>query len=127
MRRTGQGGREPTIALINVVFLMLIFFMVAGTIAAPMEQDLSLVQTEDLDGTTPPDALVIRADGTLRFRGEEIASAEAYAADLPEADRGTLRVVPDRDLPAARLVEIAAALRAAGAERVMVVTERALQ
>ena len=25
--------REPTIALINVVFLMLVFFMVAGTIA----------------------------------------------------------------------------------------------
>jgi biopolymer transport protein ExbD len=36
-------------------------------------------------------------------------------------------VVPDRDLPAARLVEIGAALRAAGAESVLLVTERGLE
>jgi biopolymer transport protein ExbD len=35
-------------------------------------------------------------------------------------------VVPGRELPASRLVEIGRALRAAGAERVVIVTERAL-
>ena len=34
--------REPTIALINVVFLMLIFFLVAGRIAPPLDADLQL-------------------------------------------------------------------------------------
>lgn len=115
MRRTGPSNREPTIPLINVVFLMLIFFMVAGQIASPMEGELSLVQTADLDGRAPPDALVIRADGSLRFRDREVASAASYIADLPEEERAAVRIVPDRDLDAARLVQVAAELRAAGA------------
>lgn len=32
-----KSEREPTIALINIVFLMLVFFMVAGTLAAPLD------------------------------------------------------------------------------------------
>ena len=39
--------REPTIALINIVFLMLIFFLVAGTLARPLERELRLVQAQE--------------------------------------------------------------------------------
>ena len=78
--------REPTIALINIVFLMLVFFMVAGTLSQPLDSDLNLVETHD-----------------------------------------TVRLLPDRALPARRLVELTRELRGAGAERVMLVTERALQ
>ena len=49
---------EPTIALINIVFLMLIFFLVAGTLAQPLDGDLELVETSDLEGREPPEALV---------------------------------------------------------------------
>ena len=120
-------AREPTIALINVVFLMLIFFMIAGTLAAPMERDLTLVQTDMLDGRAPPDALVVHADGRLSYRGASVASAVGFMADQPEGGQGqTLRIVPDRALPAQDLVRLASALRAAGAARVMIVTERAL-
>ena len=127
MRRSRTSNREPTIPLINVVFLMLIFFMVAGQISPPMEGELSLVETADLDGRAPPDALVIRADGSLRYRDRDVASAASYVDDLPEAERAAVRVVPDRDLDAARLVQVAAELRGAGAERVRLVTERSLQ
>ncbi|HBT01217.1 MAG TPA: biopolymer transporter ExbD, partial [Citreicella sp.] len=38
MRKVRQKTeREPTIALINIVFLMLIFFLVAGTLAQPLD------------------------------------------------------------------------------------------
>lgn len=127
MRRPRGTPREPTIALINVVFLMLVFFMVAGTIAPPLDNDLTLVRADDLEGRAPPDALVIRADGTLSFRGEPVASATAHAEGLPEEEREAIRLVPDRDLPASDLVAIAAELRGAGAERVLVVTERGLE
>ncbi|HBR39356.1 MAG TPA: biopolymer transporter ExbD, partial [Sulfitobacter pontiacus] len=42
MRRFAKSKpqREPTIALINIVFLMLVFFMVAGTLAQPLDPDL---------------------------------------------------------------------------------------
>jgi biopolymer transport protein ExbD len=119
--------REPTIALINVVFLMLVFFMVAGTIAPPLDRDLTLVRAEDLEGRAPPDALVIRADGTMSFRGAPVASAAAHAETLSDEALKVIRLVPDRDLPAADLVATAIRLREAGAERILVVTERGLE
>lgn len=120
--------REPTIALINVVFLMLIFFMIAGTLAAPMDGNLNLVQTDALEGREPPDTLVVHADGRLSWRGEAVASVADFVADQPERGQGqTLRIVPDRALPAKTLVRLSGEMRSAGAARVMVVTERALQ
>ncbi|MGJ8544184.1 MAG: ExbD/TolR family protein [Sulfitobacter sp.] len=127
MRKLRKSTREPTIPLINVVFLMLVFFMVAGQVAQPMDSSLNLVKTEDLEGRAPPDALVIRADGTLAYRGNDLATPEEFAAQLTEADRAAIRIVPDRDLPAAALVRTASALRAAGAQKVIIVTERGLE
>ncbi|MEM9430896.1 MAG: biopolymer transporter ExbD [Pseudomonadota bacterium] len=123
-RRQRRTGREPTIALINIVFLMLVFFMVAGTIARPLEDGLELVETSTLEGREPPDALVIHADGRLAFRGAAVASPDDY---LAAAETGAeIRVVPDRALPAADLLRVAEALRRGGAERVLIVTRRAV-
>ncbi|MES0864785.1 biopolymer transporter ExbD [Ruegeria sp. SCPT10] len=120
--------REPTIALINVVFLMLVFFMIAGTLAPPLSGSVQLVETQDLEGREAPDALVIRADGVLEYRGAELTDAEAYveraSIDFPLDD---VRLVPDRSVPAIRLKEVSDALRALGATKIYVVTERGLQ
>ncbi|SFJ69638.1 ExbD/TolR family protein [Celeribacter neptunius] len=124
MRRKSRDKPEPTIALINVVFLMLVFFLVAGTIAQPLDKDLSLVRTADLDPLAPPDALVVAPDGTLSYRGEALDTVSAYLARIRPQEAETLRIVPDRDLPAARLIEIGAELQAGGAQRVMIVTQR---
>lgn len=130
-RARGRAKREPTIALINIVFLMLVFFMVAGTLAAPLDSDLSLVRTRDLEGRAPPDALIVHSDGRLSFRGADLSSAAAYMARRGQEDGdgagGAVRVVPDRDLPATQLVAIARELRVAGAGRVVIVTERGLE
>lgn len=116
---------EPTIALINVVFLMLIFFMVAGTLSPPIDPDLQLVKTRDLDGRDPANALVIAEDGTLRYRGRAVDNVSPYVADLN--DGTTARILPDRNAPAERLIAISRELRAAGAEKVLILTEKALQ
>ncbi|MEM1301795.1 MAG: hypothetical protein AAGH17_04360, partial [Pseudomonadota bacterium] len=116
---------EPTIALINIVFLMLIFFLVAGSIAPPLDPTLELVNTSDLDGRAPPDALVLRADGTTLYRGE-ITDPAAYLA-AQETGETVARVVPDRNASAAKLVEVTTALQTAGAASVFVVTEKALK
>jgi biopolymer transport protein ExbD len=122
---TPRRRAEPTIALINVVFLMLIFFLVAGTVAPPLDPELRLARGEGLEGRAPPDALVLLADGTLRFRG---APAEPAAWMAGHGDgEGAVRIVPDAAAPAARLVEVTLALRAAGAPAVMVVAERGLE
>nr|WP_317057346.1 biopolymer transporter ExbD [Roseovarius sp. W115]MDV2931002.1 biopolymer transporter ExbD [Roseovarius sp. W115] len=128
MRRHRQSARrEPTIALINVVFLMLVFFMVASTLAQPLDPDLKLVRTSELDGRAPPDTLVLHADGQLAYRGEPVASAQDFYAALPDDEGEVVRIVPDEAAPAATLVNLARALRQEGATRVLIVTERGLE
>ena len=125
--RARRSQREPTIALINIVFLMLVFFMVSGTLSQPLDKSLKLVRTAELEARAPPDALVIHADGRLTYRSVTIADAAQFVAAIPEQDRATVRIVPDQDLPARRLVKLTRDLRQAGAQRVMLVSERALQ
>lgn len=119
---------EPMIALINIVFLMLVFFLVAAAIAPPIDRSVALVEAAQAEGRAPPDAAVIRADGTMIYRGAEVTSEAYLAARLSEASGAVaLRLVPDRDLPAARLVGIAGELRRAGATEIWIVTERGLR
>ncbi|MGA9253558.1 MAG: biopolymer transporter ExbD [Roseobacter sp.] len=115
--------RDPSIALINIVFLMLVFFLIAGTIAAPLDRDLKLVETAGLEGREPPDALVLRQDGTLNFRGLE-TDAERY---MSTHTGGPVRIVPDRNASGLRMMELSRTLRRLGASSVIVVTERALE
>ncbi|MEM1004712.1 MAG: biopolymer transporter ExbD [Pseudomonadota bacterium] len=115
--------RDTTIPLINVVFLMLIFFLIAGTVAPPLDPDLELVDTSDLAGREPPDALVLHGDGTLSFRGRSI-DAETYMSDLGTDE---VRIVPDRNAPGPRLIEVTGQLRRLGAVSVFLVTEQALE
>ncbi|MEY8879955.1 ExbD/TolR family protein [Donghicola sp. XS_ASV15] len=117
---------EPTITLINIVFLMLIFFLVAGTLAQPLDTALSLVRAQDLSAQPPEDALLIDATGGMSYRGVSLPDIDAYA-DSHEGERSAIRIVPDRDLSAMQLVQIANQLRAAGAERVILVTERGME
>jgi biopolymer transport protein ExbD len=117
------GKGEATIALINIVFLMLIFFLIAGQIAPPVPQDLNLASARDLEAHPPPDALVLTAGGELRFRGQA-ATVEGFMQGQQDP---VARLVPDREVPAKRLMEVAASLRAAGAERVILVAERGLE
>lgn len=114
---------DPTITLINVVFLMLMFFLVAGTIAAPPPADLRLVQLAQADPLVPPDVIALTADGTALWQ-DAPADPAAYVAALPPAAQGIARVMPDRDAPASALITLARALRAAGAAEVRIVTER---
>ncbi|WP_122073181.1 biopolymer transporter ExbD [Pseudophaeobacter sp. EL27] len=126
LKALAQAQKEPTIALINIVFLMLIFFMIAGTLAPPIDKDLSLVKTTDLEGREPPDTLVVHADGRLSLRGEPVPDAVSYVLGLPAEAREVVKIVPDQALPAKELVRLGNALRAAGAQRVVLISERAL-
>ena len=115
--------RDSTIPLINVVFLMLVFFLIAGTVAPPLDPDLELVDTSGLEGREPPDALVLHENGTLSFSGTRSDPA-AYMANH---GLGPVRIVPDRNAPAPRLIEVAGTLRRLGASSVILVTEQALE
>ena len=126
---------EGTIALINVVFLLLIFFLVAGSLTPPLDGDVSMVETNDADASGPPDAVSARSDGQLYYRGEPVSAAaflqgrggadERAEQGGPPAVNPEIKLVADKDLPAPRLLEILAEFRRLGAGRVLVITRRA--
>jgi len=127
IKRKKNSGKEPTIALINIVFLMLVFFMIAGTLAPPLDPDLELVQTDQLNPQNPPDTLVIHSDGSLWLRNIKLTSIAAYMERLSDEDRDTVRIIPDRSLPAKLLMSHVGQMRREGANHVLLVTEKALR
>lgn len=114
-RSTDATGENGVLPLINVVFILLVFFLLAGRIAMPEAHDIA-PPTSSLAPDTPADpaAIEVTANGDIRYAGAigdlaAIAHAiAAHAADTP----ATIRA--HRDAPAGRVVEAAAALRRAG-------------
>ena len=122
-RRFKATKREPIISLINIVFLILIFFMVAGTLSANRPSGIELVQVEGLECCTDEEALDILADGTLVLKGNTLASLEQFIAETESLD-ATIRLRPDRDYPARDLLQRVKVLQSAGAMHIVVLTEQ---
>ena len=113
--------------LINIVFLLLIFFLVAGAIreVEPVEVDppRSLVEAESV---TDALTIYVASDGRIAL-GETMldrnafdqAIASAVAADPDQP----IRIVADRDVEAVNVISILETLRASGSSRVKLVTQ----
>jgi biopolymer transport protein ExbD len=120
-QKTPRRRPDPTITLINVVFLMLTFFLIAGTLAPSLPDKVRLVRLAEVDPINAPDLLALDAEGRILWQGRE-ATPQEYAATLTRV--GIARILPDRDAPAAAVVAVARDLRDAGATDVRLMTER---
>ncbi|WP_417452097.1 ExbD/TolR family protein [Kordiimonas sp.] len=123
MKRAKRRSKmEPVISLINIVFLILIFFMVTGTLSPHRGGGLEFIQTTGLECCAEPDALYISRTGELSYLGEEITSVEEYLA-TQKGQLQTARLLPERALPAHQLLNIVKQLQLSGADQVIVLTE----
>ena len=142
MRYRTSRGRRPSdsaIPLINIVFLMLIFFLFAGTIARDDAREIappeSITQDEAVRSTG---AVVIAADGRMTRDGASI-DLDAFLAELgsgghietdpsdPDDDGATrpLRIAADKALPVATLKPILEQISQTGVQNVVLITQRA--
>ncbi len=116
--------RESTIPLINVVFLLLVFFIVAGTLSAPRDTGIDFATARGFDpAALDPHLVYVDAAGGLRVAGRAVDVPGAIAA-ATAGDRPRLTVVPDRRLEAARFLAILAELRAATDRPIAILTQR---
>ena len=120
-RPRARSRRDPTISLINIVFLILIFFMVSSTLSQPSGADLQLVTSDGLECCAGQDVLQVDAGGVLIMNGQAISGPDVYLNALP--DSAPARIVPDRRLPARDLLRLVSEMRALGADQVLIVTE----
>lgn len=103
--------------IIDVVFLLLMFFMLASTFVNFAEIDLSLAgRTQAVAQPSAPMVLLsVRADGRFVVNGESVEPdgiAEALARALPEG-QGRIIVRPAREATAEAIVRAVERARAA--------------
>jgi biopolymer transport protein ExbD len=115
--------------LVDVMLVLLVIFMVVTPLLkqqVPVELPLAEHSREPQD--TSQVTLVAAADGTLLLNEQPVA-AEALDAALHDAYAAradkTIFLEADRTLPYSRVVDLMDACRAAGIERIGVVTKKA--
>src|SRR4051794_1512734 len=112
--------------LINIVFLCLLFFLVTGTITSQEVQRILPPATALSGAGGPPgDAILIDSRGALTFRGAP-ATPREVSTQLggTTANKGSVEIVADRNLSAARLVDVLSELRRLGVENISLITIR---
>ena len=117
---------DPILPLINVVFLLLIFFMMVGALHATdileIEPPSSASQLPDAAGN---DLVLLGADGRLAMANQAVDESDLrsmvqdYLRDHPGS---VIRLKADGQVEANRVVEVMELLRAAGAEEMVLLT-----
>ena len=124
-----RGGDIDMVPMINFVFLLLIFFMLSGSFT---NDDTLGVKAPESSASTPSELtasiVLLAADGRIAFGTELIPDAHLYgraAQWRSENIGGLLQVKADAGVTAQRVVEVLETLRAAGVDRVTLLTTRA--
>lgn len=124
-RRPDQ-TEERILPLINVVFLLLIFFMIAGSLAVtePFEID---PPTSHSQTAHEPDSLMIlfSQEGRLALDNqliEEVQLLDKLAKVLQDKPDTQITLKADNGLPANQLVRFTQALYAAGVKKLRLLT-----
>jgi len=121
---------DPAIATINIVFLLLLFFVLAGTVVAPEETRVDPAVASDLPGGRLPRPLIaLGRTGDIFLDGQPVARTDLAQAiaGLSGGDPGRppkVHIIAAHDLAADTLVATVQAVAAAGAEVLLVAINR---
>ncbi len=114
--------------LIDMVFILLIFFMVSTTFQKDMDIDINRPKAASATKSSSKDIRIyIAADGSTYLNGDPVRSwmIQSRIKDQLSAGSGSnVLVIADDDVPTRKLVEVVDDARLAGAEDVGVATEK---
>lgn len=121
-----RNDEERVLPLINVVFLLLIFFMLAGRLAASDPFEVSPPASQSEAPAERQQVLVLLgADGQLALDNEVVeagALRQSVAARLSENENLGVRLKADAAAEASEVVAVMELLREAGVERLTLLT-----
>lgn len=113
--------------LIDMVFILLIFFMVSTTFVKDMKIDLERPGAATAEAASTK-ALRVNIDsgGNIYIDGNPVRPwmVQSRVREFLESTGGTVLVITDRRVPADRLIEVVDQCRLAGATDVGVATEK---
>lgn len=114
MRKLRRRRKFSLTSLIDVIFLLLLFFMLSSTFSRFAEVDLASASAGGAAATAPPVFLSLAA-GSLRLNGTEAAMdslSDTLAKNRTGDDPLRVVVAAQADVTAQRLTDLLVALRA---------------
>jgi len=115
---------DSSLALINVVFLLLLFLLVSGTLRPPLPEDFAWAETTNREGASNiRGGLVVTRDGTFWADGRKLGDKELQdhlKGAAAVSDRLTVQV--DKRARMEALAALAAKARSSGLLGVSLVT-----
>lgn len=131
IRKQSDDGGGPAVdiaPLIDVVFILLIFFLVTTTF---VKDTVLSVDRAEASTATATDTLSVRvsitADGSVYTEGAEVDLTELARRVTRSVARDEIRsviIVPDREAKAGRVVEVMDTVRDSGMHNVAIAAER---
>ncbi len=116
---------DQLVPLINIVFLLLVFFMVAGRITPQLETSVEPpVSASRKPSPDEPALLVLQPGGTLLLAGRPIGVPDLAHVLTPGRNAADVTLAADRAVLAAELAPVLHELRLAGFERVTLYARR---
>lgn len=116
------------VPLVNVVFLLLVFFMLVGQISSPEPLDIRPPRAiSGKDDTNQTVEILLTREGRIAVQRVVVpesrlgGSVARILADQPDA---TFQLKADARVDAVRMIRIMERLRAAGVERLTLLTEQ---
>ena len=126
--RERKDPAENMIPLINIVFLILIFFLVASTVRPFSDRKVRLADTSETKGSGAGTRMaVLRRDGTKYLGGQLVSDDELrqqFKTWAVASERG-VTLVADRNMSASQLVAVVTLANAAGIKNVKLLTRKA--
>lgn len=119
-QRKPQG--EAIVPMINVVFLLLIFFLMTAQIAPPEPFEVAPPKALKAAGPEADQVIYLSDKGVLQF--QDSLGAAAIAALTPQGTKPTLILRADGAAKGHRLAEVMADLRKAGFDRIELVVQQ---
>lgn len=113
--------------LIDVVFILLVFFMLAGAIERPETLEVSPPSSEsELSSDVEDVVILVSKEGSVAFQGRQmmndaelVRTATVWFALKPDS---SIQLKADADADAARVIQVMELLREAGAQYLVLVT-----
>jgi biopolymer transport protein ExbD len=124
----GKQEEEPDtiLPLINVVFLLLIFFIMTGALHAVDYFNVDPPSSSsDIQASLDDTVILVGADGRIAIDNKEVDEVDLQlsVSDKLAADSGPVfRIKADGRVDAARVVEVMELIEAVGVRRVMLLT-----
>ena len=124
--RSGRRVLVNVTSLIDVLFMLLIFFMVSTTFVEQPAMKLDLPAAKSAE-TSKVEALILHlyADGNISLNGEKIPLeklSEALETGLPNAPEGALNLFADKNAMHGKVIEVMDLARQAGVKKLVVAT-----